>query len=209
MRLATDRGGGDATLLRRGNAAVPGRSEQVARGVQRAGGDSRLVIAPGRAAPAHAGEARRVRLAVASENHLASSGAATAVPQVEQIVGSDAPGGPLDPLRLLAGWTAEAIEGGRAAVLPPEKRARLLALGTRLGLRPFDSHLVIAIVQDGVRSGGSAGEVPRRLGLLRAGKARESQGRGVGELGIALQLSAAALLAVGLMSVVIGWIVGG
>ncbi|HRQ73043.1 MAG TPA: hypothetical protein PLU35_08455 [Phycisphaerales bacterium] len=48
---------------------------------------------------------------------------------------------------------AASLEGGRAAVLPPEKRDRLVALGGNLGLRPFDTNLVIAIVQDAARLG--------------------------------------------------------
>lgn len=111
---------------------------------------------------------------------------------------------PRDPLWVLAEQAAASIEGGRAAVLPPERRARLLAAGARLGLRPFDSHLVIAIVQDGARSGERVGEgTGRRLGLLR----RES-GRGEG-MAIGLRLGLAALIAVGMVLVFLAWLEGG
>jgi hypothetical protein len=48
---------------------------------------------------------------------------------------------------------ATSLEGGRAAILRPEARDRLLAQAGRLGLRPFDANLVIAIVQDSARCG--------------------------------------------------------
>lgn len=62
---------------------------------------------------------------------------------------------PEDARWILARRAAEAIEGGRAAILRPEVRARLLATGERLGLRPFDANLILAIVQDEARSGSS------------------------------------------------------
>ncbi len=41
-------------------------------------------------------------------------------------------------------------------MLTPEKRQRLTRLATRLGLRAFDASLIMAIVQDGARSGDGA-----------------------------------------------------
>lgn len=112
---------------------------------------------------------------------------------------------PRDPLWVLAEHAAASIEGGRAAVLPPERRAKLLAMGTRLGLRPFDSHLVIAIVQDSARTGERVGDgAQRRLGLLRREGGRDA-GRGSG-LEILLRLAMAALIAIGLVSVFVGWL---
>ena len=58
--------------------------------------------------------------------------------------------GPSDPRWVLAVRTAEAIDSG---VLAPEKRETLTRLGKLLGLRPFDTSLVIAIVQDQARRG--------------------------------------------------------
>jgi hypothetical protein len=55
-----------------------------------------------------------------------------------------------DPRWVLAVRTAEALEG---AILPPEKRERLIRLGRVMGLSPFDAALVIAIVQDQARRG--------------------------------------------------------
>ncbi len=87
--------------------------------------------------------------AVAAENALASG-----------ITGGDA--------RLIfASKVAGALEGGRAAILPPERRRALVAAGVEMGLRPFDANLVIAIVQDGTRSGEPISVSAReRLALL-------------------------------------------
>lgn len=58
-----------------------------------------------------------------------------------------------DVRRVLAITTAQALEGGRAAILRPDRRRKLVTTATRLGLRPFEANLVIAIVQDGARRG--------------------------------------------------------
>lgn len=58
-----------------------------------------------------------------------------------------------DARRIMALRVAEQIEGGRAALLTPEKRARLMTIARALGLRPFDAALIIAIVQDAARCG--------------------------------------------------------
>jgi hypothetical protein len=67
---------------------------------------------------------------------------------------------PPDTADLFANCVLGALEGGRAAILVPERRARLLALATRLGLRPFDANLVIALAQDRVRRGEAASPLP-------------------------------------------------
>ncbi len=197
LRLTTQEGGDGATSLRVGN--VRGRSAGADAGRGEAGHARGLVA--GRVQPAgaarvearagvgdgtEASAARRARAAVGAENHQAAMQAPD----------------PRDPLWILAERTAASLEGGRAAVLSPEKRARLIGLGTDLGLRAFDSHLVIAIVQDGARTGDRAvaGEPARRLGLLGGRRSR------AGGLAIGVRLSAAALLAVAMVSVVIGWI---
>jgi len=46
---------------------------------------------------------------------------------------------------------ARAIEGGRAAILRPEVRRALVDAAEGRGLRAFDAHLIIAVVQDAVR----------------------------------------------------------
>lgn len=75
----------------------------------------------------------------------------------------------LDPRWIVAVQTFRDLDGGRAAVLTPEKRRRLVCTGKRLGLRAFDTNLIIAIVQDGARSGSDplGYEVVGRLEMLR------------------------------------------
>lgn len=62
-----------------------------------------------------------------------------------------------DPRWVLAVRTAEALEG---TVIVPEKRERLLAVGAAVGLSPFDTALVIAMVQDQARRGVPARQCP-------------------------------------------------
>jgi hypothetical protein len=59
----------------------------------------------------------------------------------------------LDPRWVLAVQVYREIEGGRAAIITPDARRRLMLVGRRLCLRPFDTSLVIAIVQDAARRG--------------------------------------------------------
>ena len=64
---------------------------------------------------------------------------------------------PTDPRWVLAVRTAEQLQG---PILPPERRERLLRLGKVLGLKPFDTNLIIAIIQDRARRGCPASECP-------------------------------------------------
>jgi hypothetical protein len=75
---------------------------------------------------------------------------------------------PLDGRWLMALKVAHALEGGRAAILSPERRRVLLNQARGLGLRDFDANLLIAIVQDGRRSGRGALniDIEQRLRLL-------------------------------------------
>ncbi len=58
-----------------------------------------------------------------------------------------------DPRWVLAVRTASYLDAGRAGLLAPDKRDRLITTAKHLGIRPFDAHLVIAIVQDAARMG--------------------------------------------------------
>lgn len=82
---------------------------------------------------------------------------------------------PTDGRWLLAVQVTEALEGGRAAILRPERRRRLGVLATRLGVGAFDTSLVIAIVQDAARHGRGPLELDTasRLALVRAPRAEE------------------------------------
>lgn len=77
---------------------------------------------------------------------------------------------PLDARWVFALRAAGSLEGGIAAILRPEVRRRLVTEAQGLGLRPFDANLIIAIVQDGRRSGagGLNPEVESRLTLIQA-----------------------------------------
>ncbi|MDX2148305.1 MAG: hypothetical protein SFZ23_12360 [Planctomycetota bacterium] len=70
---------------------------------------------------------------------------------------------PTDARWVLAVLVRQSLEGGRAAVLRPERRHYLLDQAERMGLRPFDANLIIAIAQDATRSG-------RELDLAAAGQ---------------------------------------
>lgn len=98
---------------------------------------------------------------------------------------------------------AENLDGGKAAILTPEKRRRLLATARRVGLRDFDASLVIALVQDGRRSGHGAlnPQVEQSLTMIApAAKAREGAGD-------ALRfMIAAAILGAMMLWVMIRWL---
>ncbi len=63
----------------------------------------------------------------------------------------------------------QALEGGQAARLAPEKRRAVTREAEKMGLTAFDANLLIAIVQDGVRSGegGISPKTQGRLALVR------------------------------------------
>jgi hypothetical protein len=70
-------------------------------------------------------------------------------PQTPQSAG-DPLASATDPRWVLAVRAAEQLQG---TLLAPEQRDRLVRLGRTLGLSPFDSNLVIAVVQDQARRG--------------------------------------------------------
>lgn len=114
---------------------------------------------------------------------------------------------PTDARWVLALRVAAGLEGGAAAVLPPERRRRLVAQGAVLGLREFDSNLVIAIVQDAVRSGEGAtsAQVEGRLGMVRAPGGGRERASGADVL---VQMVLAVLLAVVLLVVLVRVVAG-
>lgn len=74
-----------------------------------------------------------------------------------------------DPRWVFAARVASQLEGGRAGVLRPERRERLMRTAKMLGLRAFDASLVIALVQDSARRGEMpAGYAPLSPGLGEA-----------------------------------------
>ena len=97
-----------------------------------------------------------------------------------------------DPRWVLAARTAMQLQGGQAAILAPDQRRRLVTMAQRLGLRPFDAGLVIAIVQDAARRGLDplGAQTEGSLGLVHEGHPRG------GEREIMLLLASALLGAV-------------
>jgi len=85
----------------------------------------------------------------------------------------------------------QAIEGGRSAMLRPDRCRRLLLEGQSLGLRDFDTNLIIAIVQDGARTGeGMGANVADRVALVRSAGGHRLSGRCLlGVVAISLTLS--------------------
>ena len=107
------------------------------------------------------------RKAIAQENHAAKR-TAQALPEGD--------------LRLVfAIDVAKALQGGRAAILTPERRRDLVAGAESMGMRPFDANLVIAMVQHAAREGedaagpGAMGALP----LIRGGERRAGRKAGV------------------------------
>ena len=67
------------------------------------------------------------------------------------------------------------LQGGRAAILPPESRRYLVSLGKDINLRPFDSNLVIALVQAAARAGYDPLGAEARMRLKMVPEPRKEQ----------------------------------
>ena len=110
----------------------------------------------------------------------------------------------LDARWVFACRGATSIEGGRAAILRPEARDRLLAQASRLGLRQFDANLIIAIVQDSARCGHEPLGLPtaERVPLIRpAHQARPAS------LPVPARVAIAAVVGIVLAAVMVQWVV--
>jgi hypothetical protein len=85
----------------------------------------------------------------------------------------------IDPRWVFAVQVAKNLDGGRAASLAPDRRKRLVAAGVGMGLRTFDANLIIAVVQDGVRTGegGLSREVESRLAFIKGANRSDERGR--------------------------------
>lgn len=96
-------------------------------------------------------QGRHAAWRIATENHEASRLAVT------------------DARWVFAVQVSRNLSGGRAGALPPERRAALMSTARTFGLRPFDASLIIAVVQDGARTGeGLSRELEHRLGMIPA-----------------------------------------
>lgn len=119
-----------------------------------------------------------------------------------------APGNPSasgDLRRLFALRASQMLEGGRAAIMPPESRRMLVGDARRFGLRAFEANLIIAVVQDSARRGeppaaaaaaGVLDVIPTRPPL------REKRQLLVQRVVVSI------LMALGILSILIRWING-
>jgi len=83
------------------------------------------------------------RRLISAENHLAKGFAGGAdLPSIQE---------------LFAQEVQSYLEGGRAAILRPSKRRMLIAAGIKAGLRPFQTQLIMAQVQEDRRHVADAG----------------------------------------------------
>lgn len=105
---------------------------------------------------------------------------------------------------LLGEVTAAALDGGRAAVLSPERRRRVIDIGERLGVRAFDANLVIAVVQDRVRRGENWREW---LGSGAADAAREMINRSERDV-VMGRLLVIGVVASTLSALMVAWLLG-
>lgn len=110
---------------------------------------------------------------------------------------------PTDARMLFARETARRLEGDSQAILRPQRRRDLHALATRVGLRPFDANLVIAIVQDAARHDEetTSPAVCSRLSLLGAPRVRPASVLAQSLVALALGIIGFALLT--------AWLLGG
>jgi hypothetical protein len=111
---------------------------------------------------------------------------------------------PLDAQDIFSRRISEQLDGGACALLTPERRERLIALGRRLGMTTFNANLVIAQVQDATRRGEDLTRpaVQANLDLVQdALRKKRMLGAGVA--------IAAMLIAMGLLMALIGWVEAG
>lgn len=101
-------------------------------------------------------EAEQARLGVIKENRVAANAGAMQPGFASTI---DA----RDPRWILAMQTKSRLQG---ATLTPDRRDQLMRSGRTLGLRPFETNLIIAIVQDQARRGDMKQDAPPLLSLV-------------------------------------------
>ena len=105
---------------------------------------------------------------------------------------------PTDPRWVLAVRTQALLEG---STLTPERRERVLRTAQQLGVRLFDANVIIAIVQDQARRGGSLGDAASSLALLERPNRSQSSG-------LRMWIAALGAAAVG-STLLIRWLIAG
>src|SRR5687768_50111 len=134
------------------------------------------------------------KLAVIQENRVAAY--APAAPRMAGLAEMSAGMStldPADPRWALAMQTQARLQG---ATLTPEHREQLLKCGRKLGLRPFEANLVIAIMQDQARCAAKARRPPLGAEVIeRAEQAQTSPATAEWPRWLAAAASAAVLAA--------------
>lgn len=125
---------------------------------------------------------------------------------------------PDDARQIVAMRIARALEGGRAAILTPDIRRDIVTQARRMGLRPFDANLIIAIVQDRARTGEPLDQLDTdgRIRLVRGAGARrggltetgKSETAGVGSPSEMVAACIAFGTAVAMVTLLISWTLG-
>lgn len=107
-----------------------------------------------------------------------------------------------DARLLFARRVSDALEGGRAAILPAPRRDNLRKLAVRLGMTDFDASLVTAIVQDAARRGEEieSDPVKGRLSLVRPARKAVSND-------LVMRVAASLLLGAMLLIALVRWVV--
>ena len=107
---------------------------------------------------------------------------------------------PADPRWMLACATRDALQG---SVLTYENRRKVMLLAQRVGIRPFDANLIVAIVQDRARRGETIESAADAISVVPAPEAPAPPRRSVA----AWTWAAAILVAILVDTVLIGWLI--
>ncbi len=105
---------------------------------------------------------------------------------------------PGSPHLALAGRVQKRLQG---CILPPESRRSLLREAHSLGVREFDAHLVMAVIQDRARRNEPLDDIAGPLEVLARGHARAPRSHATWVLG-----GAALGLAIGLATLALRWL---
>jgi hypothetical protein len=127
------------------------------------------------------------RLAVIKENRLAAAGL-----------------DPTDPRWVLASQTQARLQG---ATLTPERRDQLIRNGVKMGLRPFEANLVIALVQDRARAHEPLSEAGPMLKLVRQPMNERASTRSAGSASWPMWFAAVAA-ALAVAALLVRWLTG-
>jgi hypothetical protein len=105
---------------------------------------------------------------------------------------------PTDPRWAIACATRDALQG---SVLTYENRRKVMLLAQRVGIRPFDANLIVAIVQDRARRGEPIEDAADALSVIPKPSARPRRAA------TAWIWAAAILVAILVDAVLIGWLI--